>query len=269
VSDARSVLVTGSTDGIGLATARELSARGWHVFTHGRDASKAAAAAQRIGTERSPVTPVWGEFSSMHAVVDTARQVRQYTQTLDALVNNAGIYATQRVVTVDGFESTMAVNHFAPYVLTHHLLPQLRAAQSGRIVNVSSMTHSGAKLDLSDLSYARNWSAYGVYAASKLANILFTRHLSTALARSNLSVNALHPGVIGTKLLRAGFGGGGASVADGARTSVYLVDSADVSAVSGKYFVDCRETSISRGASDPKLAARLWDISAELLAPFL
>jgi NAD(P)-dependent dehydrogenase (short-subunit alcohol dehydrogenase family) len=269
VNGAPTVLITGSSDGIGLATARELHRRGWHVLVHGRSEAKARATALRIKSKRHSATAVWGDFSNMDSVVDVARQVRAHTATLDALVNNAGVYAKKREITADGFELTMAVNHFAPFLLTHHLLPQLIDAAAARVVTVSSMTHSGASLDLSDLNFEHTWDAYAAYAASKLANILFTRQLAQRLAGTKVSANALHPGVIGTKLLRAGFSMGGGSVEDGARTSVFLVDSVEPRGVSGKYFVDCHEAPVSRAASDPRLAAGLWDASAERLSAFL
>lgn len=260
----RSVLVTGATDGIGRATAAELAARGWHVLVHGRKPTKAAAAAADIGG-----TAVSGDFARLGEVVALAAQVREVTPVLDALVNNAGIYATRRELTDDGFEITIAVNHFAPFVLTHHLLAALKAAPAGRIVNVSSMTHSGAKLDPRTLNIERGWDPYRAYAASKLANIVFTRQLAANLRRTAITANALHPGVVGTKLLRAGFSVAGDSPANGARTSVYLVDDPAVAEVSGQYFVDCRATPPSRAALDDKFAHAVWDATASALAAYL
>lgn len=260
----RTVFVTGATDGIGRATARELARRGWRVLTHGRNEAKARAAADEIDG-----TPVWGDFSDLSAVVGIAQQVRATAPFLDALVNNAGIYASRHELTNDGFETTMAINHFAPFVLTHHLLESLRAAPSARIVNVSSMTHSGAKLDPADLNFARGWDAYGAYAASKLANLLFTRELARILARTAVTANALHPGVIGTKLLRAGFSINGDSAANGARTSVYLTDDPAVQGISGRYFVDCKEAAASRAACDDKLARKVWGATTAALQSFL
>lgn len=260
----RNVLVTGATDGIGRATARGLARRGWRVLTHGRNEAKARAAATEIDG-----TPVWGDFSDLRSVAALADQVRSAVPVLDALVNNAGIYASRYELTVDGFESTMAINHFAPFVLTHRLLDALREAPAARIVNVSSMTHSGAKLDPADLNFERGWDAYAAYAGSKLANVLFTRELARMLARTAVTANALHPGVIGTKLLRAGFSISGDSAANGARTSVYLTDDPDVQGVSGRYFVDCRESPASRAAGDDKLARELWEATTTAVQSFL
>ena len=265
----QSVLVTGATDGIGRATAHSLIQRGWHVLVHGRSEAKARKHALALAEADAKVTPVWGDFAVMSEVVDLSNQVKAEVSTLDVLVNNAGIYAERQTFNADGFEMTMAVNYFAPFLLTHHLLPALTAAPMARIVNVSSMTHSGAALDLDDLRFERSWSSYAAYATSKLANILFTKRLATELERSAVTVNALHPGVIGTKLLRQGFGMGGGSVADGARCSIFLATSPKVASVSGRYFVDSCEQRPASKASDERLGSKLWDATLDLLDAYL
>ncbi len=287
----RTVLVTGSTDGIGFETARQLLATGMHVLVHGRSEAKATrqanALASRVPGGKS--TPVWGDLSRMREVVALAEQVRLVAPVLDVLINNAGIYAQRRAITEDGFELTMAVNHFAPYLLTRLVGPSVSKAPAGRIVTVSSMAHQSGDIDLDDLMFENGFDAYSAYATSKLANILFTRALATRLAgasstRSSLSgtsssgtssfgtdvtANCLHPGVIDTKLLHAGFRIKGSSVEKGARTSVYLATSEKVAGVSGKYFDNCRETSPSRQARNDELGEALWAISERLVADYL
>jgi NAD(P)-dependent dehydrogenase (short-subunit alcohol dehydrogenase family) len=266
----KSVLVTGATDGIGLETARQLLARGLHVLVHGRNEEKASQNARTLAVEAGAarVTPVWGDLSSMRQVVELAQQVQQRAPILDVLINNAGVFQRNRVLTEDGFEMTMAVNHFAVFLLTSRLLPALSAAPAGRVVTVSSIAHHGADLDLDDLIFAHGFEGYDVYATSKLANILFTRSLARRLAPP-VTANALHPGVIDTKLLHAGFDIRGASLEQGARTSVYLAISDRVAGVSGKYFVDSREATPSRQARDDRLADGLWAESERLLRDFL
>jgi NAD(P)-dependent dehydrogenase (short-subunit alcohol dehydrogenase family) len=145
----------------------------------------------------------------------------------------------------------------------------LSRAPAGRIVNVSSMAHQSGRLDPDEMTFARDYDGYAAYAASKLANILFTVELAKRLADTKLTVNCLHPGVIGTKLLRSGFGMGGAPVEEGARTSVYLATSPEVANITGRYYVDSRPATPSRTARDAALAARLWQESERLLAAFL
>ncbi len=287
----RTVLVTGSTDGIGFETARQLLATGMHVLVHGRSEAKATRQANALAS-RVPggkTTPVWGDLSHMREVVALAEQVRLVAPVLDVLINNAGIYAQRRAITEDGFELTMAVNHFAPYLLTRLVGPSVSKAPAGRIVTVSSMAHQSGDIDLDDLMFENGFDAYSAYATSKLANILFTRARATRLAgasstRSSLSgtsssgtssfgtdvtANCLHPGVINTKLLHAGFSIKGSSVEKGARTSVYLATSEKVAGVSGKYFDNCRETSPSRQARNDELGGALWAISERLVADYL
>jgi NAD(P)-dependent dehydrogenase (short-subunit alcohol dehydrogenase family) len=267
----KTVLVTGSTDGIGLETARQLLALGWRVLVHGRSPQRAKAAAEDLarGEAAAPVEPVWGDLSRMSEVVLLAAQAGERAPSLDVLINNAGVYEHQRRLTADGLELTMAVNHFAPFLLTHHLLGALSRAPRGRIVTVSSTAHQSGRLDLDDLTFARRYDGYAAYAASKLANVLFTVELAKRLEDSAVTANCLHPGVIATKLLRSGFGMGGAPVEQGARTSVYLATSPEVGSVSGRYYVDCRPATPSRTARDEALAARLWQESERLLAAFL
>ncbi len=265
------MMVTGATDGIGLETARQLLGNGVDVFVHGRSQARAAAASERLNREghRGRAIPVWADLARMVEVVDLARQIRTETQRLDGLINNAGVYESQRSVTEDGFERTLAINHFAHHVITRLLVPVLELAPAARIVVVSSGTHHSGRVDLTDLVGAKTWTAYGAYSNSKLANVLWTRALAKRLARTRITANALHPGVIGTKLLRAGFGSGGGTPASGARTSVYLALDPSVAGVSGKYFVDCRETKAAAQALDERLAEKFWAETERLLKPFL
>jgi NAD(P)-dependent dehydrogenase (short-subunit alcohol dehydrogenase family) len=245
------ILVTGSSDGIGRETARQLASLGHEVIVHGRTQARAADAV--------PGARTWVcDFRSLEEVRSAAGQV---PHGLDVLVNNAGVYVQGRELTCDGYELTFQVNHLAPFLLTNLLLHSL--ADGARIVNVSSQVHSSGRMVWDDLMSDRGFSGYGAYAQSKLANVLFTREL--ARRQSRAAVNALHPGVIGTKLLHGGFGGiGGGSMAQGAETPVYLATSPEVAGVTGRYFVRCRETQPAAQALDDEAARRLWEISAQL-----
>ncbi|MEE2983283.1 MAG: SDR family NAD(P)-dependent oxidoreductase [Pseudomonadota bacterium] len=267
----KSVLVTGATDGIGRETARQLLELGLHVLVHGRSESKATAAAAALNavSASANATPVWADFSRMREVVNMAEQVNALIPQLDILINNAGVYEKERRMSEDGFEMTMAVNHFASFLLTRRLLPAIESAPRGRIVMVSSMTHQGANLDPKDLELSHDWSAYGAYGTSKLANLLFTYSLAERMRSGETTANALHPGVVATKLLHAGFSKGGGSVQDGAATSVHLATSPKVEGLSGRYFVSCRENKPTRAARDGKLADAFWTASERALEKFL
>jgi NAD(P)-dependent dehydrogenase (short-subunit alcohol dehydrogenase family) len=237
-------LVTGATDGIGKETARQLAALGWKVLVHGRTQEKAAAAAKEVGGE-----PVWGDFSRLSEVRALAGQVGE----LDVLVNNAGILSQRNKITEDGFEETLQVNHLAPFLLTHLLLPKIR----GRIINVSSGVHGGGEVE--PFEHLQELSGYDAYSASKLANILFTNALAR---RVKIPVVALHPGVIGTKLLRAGFGGmSGGDVAQGAATSVMLATAPQIP--TARYFSNQREATSSARSHDEELQERFYRWSAQ------
>jgi NAD(P)-dependent dehydrogenase (short-subunit alcohol dehydrogenase family) len=248
------ILITGSSDGIGREAALQLAREGAQVIVHGRTEQRAAAAAEGI-----PAAEVWVcDFASLAEVRSAAARL---PRGIDVLINNAGVYLQRRQVTKDGLEATFQINHLAPFLLTQLLLPSMSGRS--RIVDVSSTVHSGAEIAWDDLMGERRYSGYGAYAQSKLANILFTREL--ARRQTKATVNALHPGVIGTKLLRGGFGGmGGRSVAEGAETPLFLATSKEVEGGTGKYFVNCRETQPSPQALDDQAARRLWDVSARL-----
>ncbi|MCZ7563845.1 MAG: SDR family NAD(P)-dependent oxidoreductase [Burkholderiales bacterium] len=163
----------------------------------------------------------------------------------------------------------MAVNHYATFLLTHHLLSAVRAAPAGRIVAVSSMAHSGGSIAPADLTFAIGFSGYAAYASSKLANVLFTFALAKRLEDNGVTANCCHPGVISTKLLRRGWGMGGAPVEAGARTPVYLAASPEVAQVTGRYFDDRRAVTPSPAARDPALAEALWIATERALAGLL
>jgi len=265
--DQRIILVTGATDGIGRQTALELLRRGARVLVHGRTAAKAARVVDELSreTDSSALSPVFADLSSMAEVRRLAADVEARTDRLDALVNNAGVFLHERTLTVDGFETTFAVNHLAPFLLTHLLLSHLRRSHAGRIVTVSSIAHSRGRIDFDDLTSERYYHGYAAYAASKLANVLFAYEMARRLQGSHVTSNALHPGVITTKLLRSGFGSSGASVAQGAATSVKLATDPALASTTGKYFADEREQSSSAASHDRALQRRLYDVSSKLV----
>jgi NAD(P)-dependent dehydrogenase (short-subunit alcohol dehydrogenase family) len=264
---ARTVLVTGSTDGIGLETARELARRGWHVVVHGRRPERvdAAIAAVRAAAPAATVEGVTFDLASLASVRAGADALRARLPRLSALVNNAGVFEHERRLSVDGLELTMAVNHFAPFLLTELLAPLLEAGAPARVVNVSSIAHQRGRIDLADLQLARGFNGYGAYAASKLANVLHANALARRHDPARLTANSLHPGVITTKLLQSGFGATGDSLEAGARTSVKLASDPALAGVTGRYFSDGREARAAAVAADVALQDGLWAASRTLV----
>jgi NAD(P)-dependent dehydrogenase (short-subunit alcohol dehydrogenase family) len=259
-------LVTGASDGIGKQTALELSKKGARVLVHGRNEKRATQAVKELsGAHRGgEFQPVWADFASMKDVAAMAERVLKAEKSLDVLLNNAGVFMKERALSGDGFEMTMAVNHFSHFVLTHALLPLLKAAPQGRVVNVSSMAHMRGHLDVKDLTLSKGWDGYGAYATSKLANILFTVELAKRLHGTKVTTYALHPGVIHTKLLTTGFGGGGADLESGAVTSVYCATEPSLTGASGQYFSSARKADTSHEAKDAKLATAFYEESCRL-----
>lgn len=259
-------LVTGATDGIGTATALELSRRGARVLVHGRTEEKARAtmAALQAREAGGRFEPVWGDLSSFAQVRTLAAQVAALAPSLDVLVNNAGVFMNERRLSGDGHELTFHVNHLAPFQLTALLRPQLEAAPQGRVVNVSSIAHNRGRVDLANLEGEKRFEAYAAYALSKLLNVHFTHELARRLKGTRVTTYALHPGVISTKLLRAGFNMAGATVESGAATSVSCATEPKLASVSGRYYSDSREASCAAHADDPDLEAKLWALSAKL-----
>ncbi|MFZ9889308.1 MAG: SDR family oxidoreductase [Myxococcota bacterium] len=263
----RTVLVTGSTDGIGFATARILARRGARVLVHGRSQARLAETISGLqqAVPEGRFEAFEGDFASFASVRALAGAVRERAPDLDVLVNNAGVFASERQLTQDGHELTWQVNHLAPFLLTLELLPLLQQRPAARIVNVSSIAHTRGGLFLDDPSLGHHFDGYRAYAQSKLANVLFTQELARRLTGTPVTVTSLHPGVIQTKLLREGFGAmQGGSLDEGAATSVKLALDPLPPTANGGYFIDGYER--EPATRDEVLAAKLFAWSEAAVA---
>ncbi len=270
-------LITGGSDGIGYAASRELARMGARVIIVGRNSSKTEAAVQRIiaDTENPAVEYLLADLSSQREVRRVAAEAVELAPYLDVLLNNAGAIFLSDKRSAEGIEMTFALNHLSYFLLTNLLLDHLRKAPRSRIINVSSCAHeSPGKFRLEDLPEPSSNGGYPAYKRSKLCNILFTYELARRLEGENITVNALHPGLVRTNIARNNgllgrvvnffIGVRGVSPDKGAETPVYLAVSPEVEGVTGKYFVNCRPVSSSGLSYDAQLAARLWDMSASL-----
>jgi len=265
----RTALVTGSTDGIGRETAMELLRRGLRVVVHGRSDAKVGHAVEEIRQKLGKGVTVEGwacDLSSLAQVREKAPALLALAPQLHVLLHNAGVYQADRKVTPEGFELTLAVSHLAPFLLTRLMLPSLLAAAPARVIAVSSGLHQSGQIDLADLQLARRYTGGAAYAQAKLCNVLFANGLAARFEPAQLTANSLHPGVVGTKLLKAGFGmrSGPDSLEEGAATSVFLALSPGVSQVSGRYFVRSRETPPAPQSRSEKLREELWSASESL-----
>jgi len=272
-------LVTGATNGIGFTTALALARLGAAVWVHGRDAARGQRATQDIVRESGnrDVRFAQADFARLDDVRRLAAEVEAGTPTLDVLIDNAGLISPRRTTTTEGYETTFAVNHLAPFLLTLLLCGKLEHSGPARIVVVASEAHRRVRLDFADPMMTGRYAQFLAYGRSKLANILFARALARRLAGTAVTVNALHPGVVRTNLFNHGSPlarVGAATIGrlfmispeEGARTSVYLASSPEVEGRSGGYYSKCRLIAPSAAALRDEDGERLWELSAQLVA---
>ena len=259
------VLVTGSTDGIGKETVTRLASMGYNVVVHGRSSSRVGRTVERIREDYPEVAcnGIIADLSSLKEVKRMADELIHRELVPDVLINNAGVIEKEFNLSADGYEVTFAVNHLAHFYLTLLLLEYL--PENARIINVSSMIHSPS-IDISKLNDEKGFDGIEAYSHSKLCNILFTYKLHRILnGDRNITVNALHPGVINTKVLINSWGPIGAPVKEGAETPVYLAVSSDVTNVSGAYFNDKRKVNSTPVSYDEHLQDECWTRSLEMI----
>lgn len=271
----KTCLVTGGTAGIGFVAARELVRLGANVTIVGRDPARgsAAAAAMQAGAG-GRVEFVSVDLSDQRALRSFAEGFLARTPRLDVLLNNAGGLFGRRQVTADGIEMTFALNHLNYFLLTALLLPALRESDSGRIVNVASEAHRGARLDFDDLQGEMHYRRWTAYRRSKLANLMFTYELARRLDCEPVTVNALHPGFVATDIgVRHAFVppllwaiGKLAAISPerGAAGLVRLASDEALAGISGGYYVEGEPARSSAASHDEDAARRLWDISVNL-----
>jgi retinol dehydrogenase 14 len=272
----KTVLVTGASGGIGKATALGLGALGAHLAITGRDRERAEGAAGEIRAAGGGQVEVFvGDLSSQSEVRRLADEVLQSLPRLDVLVNNVGGYCT-RHVTADGLEHTFALNHLAPFLLTNLLRDRLIHSAPARVVTVSSNAQATGQIDFDDLQGERSYSGARAYNQSKLANVLFTYELARRLQGTSVTANALHPGVVSTsfgaedprgiqRLLIPFLRPFMKSPAKGAATSIHVASAPELEQVTGRFFANSNPKRSSKRSYDEATAARLWQVSADLV----
>jgi NAD(P)-dependent dehydrogenase (short-subunit alcohol dehydrogenase family) len=264
----KTVLITGSTDGVGRYVARELAKEGASVLIHGRDASRAMSLSDEI-VEAGHAAPTFyqADLSSMAGARALAEAVIRDHRHLDVFVSNAGIGSQndgpQRQVSADGHELRFAVNYLSGFLLAHLLLPLLKAAAPSRIVNVASLGQH--PVDFDDVMITRGYSGSRAYAQSKLSQIMFTIDLAEALKGSGVTVNSLHPATyMNTTMVRAGGIAPMSTVEQGGAAILHLVAGDDVAGRSGLFFNGMNEARANPQAYDAEARGRLRALSLKL-----
>jgi NAD(P)-dependent dehydrogenase (short-subunit alcohol dehydrogenase family) len=270
----RVCVVTGASRGIGKATARQLAELGATVGMLCRDPSRGAEAVAdvRAATGSSDVQLFVADLASFESIRAVTREISRRWPTLHVLVNNAGVSRAHRTVTVDGLEATFAVNHLAPFLLTHELLPLLRAGAPSRVVTVTSVFERWGRIAFDNLQGKRRYNGTRAYLQSKLANVLFSHALAERLRGGGVTSVCAFPGLVATDLLREYWWWRARwlqplwrtvfdSPNDAARSVLYAACTEGL--VAGCYAGSRRSRSSGR-SHDRSLQERLWEISEEL-----
>ena len=270
----KTVVITGTTSGIGEVAAIRLAEQGARIVHVARDRARAEATqvALKKANPAADHQMHLADLSLLSEMKRVAGVIAAAEPRIDVLIDNAGALFGSRRETADGLEMTFALNHMGYFVITNLLLPNI--VDGGRIVAVASGAHRGAKLDLDDLQLRHGFGGWRAYANSKLCNILFTRALARRTPRG-ITANCLHPGFVATRFADqtggwtqrlAGFDKRLSAITpeEGAKTIVYLASSPEVAGVSGQYFFECKPATPTRAGQYDEDAERLWKLSEEI-----
>lgn len=272
------MIVTGANTGIGKETAHELARRGGTVYLACRDMTKCEEARKAIvlDTKNRAVFCRELDLASFQSIRNFVTRFKSEQSRLDVLINNAGVMRCPRGVTAEGFELQIGTNHMGHFLLTHLLLDYLKLSTPSRIVNVSSIAHTRGEINTADLNSEKTYDEARAYEQSKLANVLFTRELAKRLDGTGVTVNALHPGLVDTEIMRhmGIFNSFFAKIfvyplvwpflktpVSGSQTSLFCALDPELAKVTGKYFADCRETPVAPQGEDDTMAKFLWKVS--------
>jgi len=269
----KTCLITGSNSGIGKATAIQMAQRGYNILMLSRDSEKSRKAQAEISavSAGNKVDLFYVDFSSLKSIKHAASQITQKYDSIDVLINNAGLVKRKLATSGDGLEMNLAVNFLAPFYLTNLLLPLLEKSDSARIINVTSELYKSGKIDM-DNDYSRTrYQGNKVYANSKLWVILFTYQLAEILADKKIMVNCVHPGVIQTDAFRdypgwyrKMLGMFLSKTEEGAKPLVYLATSDEVKELSGKYYSKLKLRETTKNTQDSDLWKAVWNRACEL-----
>ena len=270
----KNIIITGATDGIGLAAAKSIASKGYKIGLVGRNPDKGKKAIDEIIAHSGNKNLDFFEcdLSLVKNVKSLADQIKQQYSNIDVLLNNAGGANKTKNITSEGLEKTFSTNQMNYFVLSTELLNIISESDDGRIVNVASNAHIGAEIDYANINCEKSFSAWTSYCVSKLMNIMFTYQLASM--QDKVSVNVLHPGFVDTNIagnegnlikyiVKFGAKMFARTVDNGADSSIYLSTSDEVKGVSGKYFFKCRDIRSSRASYVEEDWQKVWDLCSE------
>lgn len=283
------VLITGSSDGIGKETAKELAMKGYRIIMHGRNPEKTKAACEEVkaASGNNDVEYILGDLMNMANVVKFADEVKAKTDHLDILINNAGAQFAAKELTNDGHERTMSINVLSPYLLTTLLMPLLRKSHSARVITVASSAYKMiSKPDFDNIDSQKDYSLRQAYGTSKLYVIWMMWHYAKVARQQgidNVTFNLTHPGSVKTSLARDAAAGNkifriinifwnffvSNSIEAGSHGSVYLATSPEMEGVSGKFIGPKGEEKVSRKYWSEGNEQWIWDWCVENTKAFL
>src|SRR6056297_1564955 len=257
------VLITGATDGIGEETAIEMAQKNYSLILHGRDEKKAKETLSRIKekTSNENISYIIADYELFNDMEKMIKKLKRNFDKIDILINNAGVYENNRIITKNGFEKNFQVNYLSHFYLTNMIMDLLMKSDKPKIVNVASMAHNRA-IDFDNLQGEKNFNGNDAYGRSKLCNILFTFKLDRKYKDSKLVTNCLHPGVINTKLLQKGWGSGGSDITKGAENVLTVVN---IDNESGNYYMHGKKTEPASITRDENIQDKLWEISTQMI----
>jgi NAD(P)-dependent dehydrogenase (short-subunit alcohol dehydrogenase family) len=274
----KTIAVTGGNSGIGKATAKELAKRGAKVVLVVRSLERGEEAMEEIIQQsgNQDIHLLIADLSVMDQVKAVAQEYISKFERLDVLINNAGAVSGKRQLTPEGYENTVALNYFAPFLLTYELLDLLKQSSSARIINVSSGAQALGKIDLENINYENGYGTMKAYGTSKLMLTMHTNRLAKKLEGTGVTANAVHPGFVNTNFGEKNTGLGmrillkisrpfQKSPKEGAETLVYLAVSPEVKEISGMLFADKERKNLPDEVGDEELQEQLWRRTEELL----
>jgi NAD(P)-dependent dehydrogenase (short-subunit alcohol dehydrogenase family) len=277
----KTVVITGATSGIGLATATELAGRGAYVIGVGRDKQRCSHAKEHIAATTGARTDfLTADLRMQKNVRQLAEDIQALLmehgeKNLDLLINNAGMISAWYTLTDEGLETQFAVNHLAPFLLTHLLMPILLKSSEPRVLTVSSKSHRGTRIRFDDIMLKKSYSCLGAYKHTKLCNVMFMAELQRRFGNGNLRAFAVDPGLVRTEIGMKGTGGlvsfvwsmrarGGITPEQGASTCIHLASHEGPG--EGIYWKDCAPIPSSGYSRRVAEAKQLWELSEKMCA---